>query len=47
MPDKNAVGKRLILADNGRKVEETEDADRIAIALVPAQPSMAVTNRRT
>ena len=35
VPDEYAVRQRLILADNRRKVEETEDADRIAISVRP------------
>ena len=35
VPDEYAVRQRLILADNRRKVEETEDADRIAISVGP------------
>ena len=33
MPEDNAVRQRLILANDGRKVEETEHADRIAISV--------------
>src|SRR5208282_5017298 len=35
MPDEDPVGQRLILAENGGKVEEAEDADRIAVRIGP------------
>src|SRR5208282_6456590 len=35
MPDENPVGERLVLAENGGKVEEAEDADRIAVRIGP------------
>src|SRR5580658_9725765 len=32
MPDENPVGQRLVLAQYGRKVEQAENADRIAVS---------------
>ena len=47
MPDENAVWQRLIPASNGGKVEEPEDADRVAVGVGPAQQSTVIMHSRT